>query len=543
MKPQVLFEALAEIAGEHEQNPSDDLLVVPVLTDELETRRDLLGEVAEFLGGTLLDVSSGLYDQPIGAYDDPALRGAVGAGLSFQHPGGGRSEISLSMVDGKIESTLRSRGRVVTVPSPAETQLLAISRALFVERLAEDELAILLYDEKLFDDDTQAAVLNMLTGLGRQARIRLGGVRTLVPLIRSTGLDRARHCQLHRGVRYSLNGRELVRRHVASHLDDTIRKLIVPRPQPLVLFLGAGFSASSNMPVGNSVRNDTIRRICQIADDGHSDEQLAATLFRFATAPGRSLLTNDEIELGEDRFANSVTLEQVVRIEKELFEESVPRTIQSLRQHHNNIIGDSSTRFGDAVYALHRLIQQKRNLILVTVNFDELAEHGQNDAVDIAVEDSEFAALVPILSGMKSGGKHPEGKIPLLKLHGTINSPETCVAADDQTKSGISPQKAQALMALVTDLSAEQRLPWVYVGASMRDIDLNRIFGANEFNDFVSERWVAPWPEASVQRFIDSQNRWWKALGQSLFDRTVTETADAFVSVLAEMWEREAPTS
>ena len=70
----------------------------------------------------------------------------------------------------------------------------------------------------------------------------------------------------------------------------------------------------------------------------------------------------------------------------------------------------------------------------------------------------------------------------------------------------------------------------------MRDIDLDRIFGAREFNESVSERWVAPWPEDSVRRFVNGKNRWWAAAGETLLDRTVTETADAFMTTLAHEW-------
>jgi hypothetical protein len=539
MKPEVLFEALAGVAAEHARNMSSDLLVVPVLSDELESRQGLLREVAEFLGGRLLDVSSGAYDEQIRAYDDAALRGAVEVGLAFTHPGGGETRLELNYSDGILDSTLHSRGRPVTVPSPAETQLMAISRALFEDRLTDDELAILLYDEKVFDEDSQKAVLSMLTGLGRQKGIRLGAVRTLVPLLRSTGLSRSLHCRRRRGVRYGLGGDVLIRRHTDRHLTDTVRKLVVPREQPLVLFLGAGFSASSGLPVGNAVRNRTIRRICQIDGDDLSSEQLAATLFRFASEAEKPLLTNAESDLGEAAFASSVTLEQVVRIERDFFEESVPRTIETLRKHYEAVISQPNARLGDAVYALHRIIAARRRLVIVTVNFDELPELDNGDHLDVAVEESEFTQMVPVLEGMKVGAQHPDGKIPLLKLHGTISRPETCVVTDEQTRSGISPAKAQALRSLVSDLTDDSRVQWVYVGASMRDIDLNRTFGENDFNERASEWWVVPWVEPSIQAFVDQTQRWWRGSGETLYDRTVTETADTFMSQLADHFDDE----
>jgi hypothetical protein len=110
------------------------------------------------------------------------------------------------------------------------------------------------------------------------------------------------------------------------------------------------------------------------------------------------------------------------------------------------------------------------------------------------------------------------------------------VATDDVTRSGITPPKREALMQLVRDVPEGSHVPWVYVGASMRDIDLDGILGQREFNESVSERWVAPWPEMSVYRFVYTKNRWWAAQGQTLLSRTVTETADAFMNALASGW-------
>jgi hypothetical protein len=415
---------------------------------------------------------------------------------------------------------------------------MALARSVFDLRLASHELAVLLYDENLFDEATQRAVLQMLTGLGRQSGLRLGAVRTLIPFIHSAGLDRARHCQLHRGVRYSLSGEEIIRRNPTVQLDDTVSKLTAARVEPLVLFLGAGFSASSKMPVGNSVRNTTIRRICGLHDehDGRTDRQLGEALFQFANEPGRDLLSDHEREIGERQFADSATLEQAVRIERDQLEVPVPPTITELRARHDALLADPTFRFGDAVYALHKMIEDGRRLVIVTVNFDELVESGHADLLDVVVDDADFTRISSILLSMRDGGSHPDGKVPLLKLHGTIGRPETCVATDDVTRSGITPAKFNALMALVKDLPEGRHVPWVYVGASMRDIDLDRVFGHREFNESVSERWVSPWPELSVHRFVYTKNRWWAAKGETLLSRTVTELADSFMNVLAAGW-------
>ncbi len=540
MKPQTLFAALTEIAAEHEAHSADHLLVIPTITDDMETRRDLVAEVAEVLGGVLLDAINGGYEGPVRAYDDPVLRGDVQQSLTFEHAqGGGRTETELVFDGEHVDVHLHVRGRKVTIPSPSEARLMGVARALFDIRLVEAELAILLYDEKTLDGDTQLALLSMLAGLGRKPDVRLGGVRTLVPLMHATSLERERHCQPRRGVRFSLIGSELVRRNPTDHMDLTIRRVTAEREQPLVLFLGAGFSASSGMPVGNSVRNSAIRRILEMPDedDGLTDEELARMLWEHVNRPPTyDLLSPLEKHHGEDVFARNATLEQVARIEAELLDVGVPPSIRELQEHHDRRVEDASYVFGDAIYALHRIIDSGRRLVIVTVNFDELVEYGHADQLDIAVDDDEFERLAEILAEMRGGGDHPDGKVPLLKLHGTISRPETCVVTDRQTRSGITPAKDRALRALIEDLPVDARAPWVYVGASMRDIDLDVVFSAHEFNSSgVNERWVAPWPEESVRRFVETKNRWWAAR-ESLLSHTVTETADAFMTALADQW-------
>jgi hypothetical protein len=533
MKPQSLFEALAKVAGEHERAADDHLLVIPVLTDELESRRDLLREIAEFLGGALLDLSRDDYDSAIDAYDDPVLRGAVAGTLQFYRPGIGHSKVTLSYTNGQLDATLITQGEPAASPSRAESRLLSIVRSLFDIRLVDDELAILSYEEDIFDQPTQSALLSMLTGLARQSGLRLGSVRTLVPLIRSGGLNPERHCQLYRGVRFSLTEDTLIERNPPRHVTDVVRKVTADRPTPLVLVLGAGFSVSSGMPIGNGVRNSAIQRICELADiAGRSDRDLATELFRYAS--DRDFLTPLEREGGEENFSSGATLEQALRIERQAFDRPIPETLEQLQRRHNERLSGPPQMLGSAVYDLREIVRQGHRLILITVNFDELVEHENAEHLDIAVDDTDFERLTPLLAEMQRGASHPENLAPLLKLHGTINRPESCIATDEETRSGISPAKERALHALV-DEAPDGQLQWVYVGASMRDIDLNAILASNPFNEKLSEYWVAPWLEPSVCHFVYSKGRWWVP-GQSLLDRVVTETADSFMRILAKKW-------
>jgi len=534
MKAGDLFEVFSALAREHdERGPNASLLVLPVLIDTTENRRELFEQAAEFLGGLLLDVTSGGYATPTPAYDDSGLRAEVQTGLRVAR-GHHVTEVELRFEDGWVAPRLVRDGSEVTVPTPADEEVISLARALFDERLLSRELAMLLISENSFDFHMRAQVLSMLTALGQRPDLRLGAARTLVVFIQSEGLSVERHCRP-RGVRYGLTDDRLIRRNPHEHMVDTVRKIVAPREPPVILFLGAGFSASSGMPIGNDLRDDAIRSICQVADDdGRSSDELALALRAYAIQPTRRWLSSEEEGLTDDEFARTLTLEQVARIQSQALEVGVPPVLSELQQLHDARLTGGDP-LGAAVYALHEIIERRPRLVIITVNFDELVEHDHDDWLDVAIADDEFEGLQPILAEMRQGGSHPNCKVPLLKLHGTINQPRTCMVTEEQTRFGISPAKQGAMLELVSDGESADPVPWTYVGASMRDIDLDHIFSLPQFNMGSSERWVTPVLEESVELFVAKKHRWWSA-SDTVLERTVTETADTFVGELATQW-------
>jgi SIR2-like domain len=535
MRPTDLFAVLAGVAAEHAAVRSDGpSQVIPVLVGALESPRDLLEQSAELLGGILLDLTSGNFASAIAAYDDSGLRAEVETALSSTRPRT-RIDLELSYSSGEIDARLKRNGTLSTVLSAADEELLAVARSLFDERLLRCEMAILLLSENSFDRDNRHRVLQMLTGLAGRRDLRLGSARTLVVFIQSDELSVSRHCQPKRGIRFSLIEDRLVQRNPFEQMGDTVRKLVVPRDQPLVLFLAAGFSVSSDMPVGNGLRDEAIKRICELdPTDSRRDEELALVLFEYATSGGRTWLSSRELGLSSEEFARTLTLEQVGRIEAESLDVPVPPVLTELKRLHDARL-TSGDPLGRAVYELDRIIERSPRLVLITVNFDELIEHAHPDRLDVAVSDADFVRLKPILEAMREGGNHPDGKIPLLKLHGTISRLETCVVTDEQTRSGISEAKQNALLALVSGLDSSSAIRWTYVGASMRDIDLTHVFSLGPFAQGANERWVAPYLEPSVELFVANTQRFWTGR-ENLLSRTVTETADAFMAELAARW-------
>lgn len=528
-----LLQTLADVGYEHAQprRSGDKMRVVTALVTGLDTPVTLLQEAAAQLGGVLLDCTGGEFDSAVDGFDDSALRGDITAALAIRDQG---LEVELLYAGGSVDAALREHGDILTHPTDGQQHLLAVARAVQDARLATNEFAVLLYNETILDYGARAAVLSMLTGLAESQTTLGGGTRTLLVLIRSAGLDIGEHCNWPHGVRYCLEDSSLVRRHPPDVLPTQAGRLSRQRQRPLVLFLAAGFSASSGMPVGNALRDDAIRRLTGETDPTLGSDQLADSLYDWAA--GRELLSPLEQSIDRERFVTTLALEQVVRMEIEETQERPPRTMRDLKDHHDERLG-SGEPFGQAVYALKDILERDAPLILITVNFDELVEEVARAHLDIAVTDDEFRTITPIIEAMQRGDTHPRGQTPYLKLHGTISDLDTCIATDDATRSGLSAAKRDALIALTAGLDANNPLWWIYIGASMRDIDLqHNVFGHTEFYEGVQEWWVSPTMVSSVEAYLDAHSRAWRENGGTLFRRTITETADSFLQQFALKW-------
>jgi hypothetical protein len=80
------------------------------------------------------------------------------------------------------------------------------------------------------------------------------------------------------------------------------------------------------------------------------------------------------------------------------------------------------------------------------------------------------------------------------------------------------------------------KIPWIYVGASMRDTDLTTVFNRKEFAEGVHEIWVSPYLPPTVHEFaqVHRGNIWSKK--EDLHSHSVTELADEFLRQLADAW-------
>lgn len=523
-----LLGALSEIVREHESYGIADLTVVPVLYRSIDdgpanppfgAALGLMDATAHLLGGAFLDTDSPVFDSPVTTDRDPVLEGALPVAVAGTL--GPATEIRIEYSGGHVDAKLRRRGRDVTATG-GEARFLAVIRALFAPDLRTTDFAIVAYREGGLDTRLRPACFRMVCSLQDQAGL-LRSLRTLVIAIETPRESPTVHCPPGVGARYLFKQQRMTRRHPPSRLRAEVARLAGEPDRPLVFFLGAGFSASSELPIGDGLRDEAIARV--LGEDPNEAIEWARELFRRRN----DLLTPTE-RRDIDDFAASLTFEQVMRIEQDHTGTDVPRGLLDFREIHDAALGRPA---GPAVRQLQALLDLPKKLVVISVNFDELVERDHRDKLDVIIEDDAFAEFARNgLEGYLAGAPDPR-RVPYLKLHGTISEIDSCVASSRQTQRGLAPGKRAALKAL---LSIDKPLRWVYVGASMRDVDLKEILDGALFRDVADERWVAPFPDDTVERFAASREQFetWQTVG--LFARQITETADAFMTELAHQW-------
>jgi hypothetical protein len=260
------------------------------------------------------------------------------------------------------------------------------------------------------------------------------------------------------------------------------------------------------------------------ADPMRSDD-LAARFHKLAT--DRNWLSPVEQRLREDEYVHRLTLEHVIRIEHTVAPE-LP-TLLEFRDLHDRSI----RRPGGAVRDFGALLERLAGRIVVAeVNFDRMVEEHTRARLRVFTSTKDFAGAREYLDRYLSG---KERDIPLLKLHGSIEDFATCIVSTEQTERGVGEEKLSALRRL---LDPSHPMPWLYVGASMRDLDLRPLLLGEEFARGVDERWVSPYLVDSVEEFGRERDaRWRDSRDRTIQDRLITETADTFFAALREAVE------
>jgi hypothetical protein len=519
-----LFELAVEIARLHGQSQTGVITVVPVIVDDLQTARPILRALCDLLQGRLLDASDpdsteSNLQSPVPATEDPVRRAAVTTELTTPM---GRQVVLKNTAGGFVDAEL-DNPPVGKEQSAGERTIVALARATTHRDLDQYEFAVIAYDSGTMDLPFRRAVWQLM--VNQLAGMRNRTLRTLV-VVAEAAIDIELHCQTDKGFRFAVVGGRFLRRQGKDNLMATVSS-ISRHPRPFVLFLGAGFAASSRLPLGNSVRDSAIKRLLSIpAVESPTSEDLAIRFHAFLSEkPG--WFSESEQQMSREEFVRKLTLERVVRAEARM-DPTIP-TLEEFRQHHDSVIHSP----GAAALDLARILSNGAGrVILIEVNFDLLVEQHAQVPLRVFASDEEFVSAAQYLDRYLA---REESAIPLLKLHGTITDFKTCVVSEEQTEQGIGAGKLAALRKLLGPANLPRL--WIYVGVSMRDRDLLRVLVGEEFAQGLDERWVCPYLVDTVADYAHDRTPFWARTPQlNIEDRLITETADAFFSSLNSVW-------
>jgi hypothetical protein len=351
-------------------------------------------------------------------------------------------------------------------------------------------------------------------------------LRTFVP-IAGGEVDVSAHCnRLEGSARLVVREGELIERAPSRTLADSLRMILPDVSKPIVLFLGAGFSASSDIPQGNRLRDLAIASLT--GRDVGSIELIPA--FRHFLDDHERWMT-DEKQLPLDIFERNLTLERVLREEFYALsgrDRSESGTLQRMRRDCSRAL-DRQPPGRQSLWKLAGLLPR---LVIVTVNFDQQAEMGMAAGNIVIVNRDDLARNRDLVVSRLKGDPTP---LPILKLHGSIDNFESLVADINSTSRGLPAEMTIMLDSIVSTVGY---MPWVWIGCSMRDADVTAWLAGKSGRTDLLEWWVDPLPPLSVQIYA-KRWRWkdWAEMDQTLRDRQITEVSDRFLSALVSYVE------
>jgi hypothetical protein len=394
----------------------------------------------------------------------------------------------------------------------------------FDSAIRKSQLALVVYDESHMEKTAADALWNYYCLF--VPRYDMDHLRTLVLLCYTGGIEPTRHFQKFNSARFIVNKEKVSRRRSWSVDKQEVRRLGAEATIPPVLFLAAGFSSSTrtgdgDLPMGNELRDRALNRL--VGD--FENEAVMSAAFRTYCEDRGTLLPGEE-DMSESEFQRTLTLERVLQLELA----EAPNPLGTTLTQFQGEVNEACNNPGEALKILGDMLSSGTRAILVTVNFDELVEHQCGDEVKTFATDEDFEDAASYVDAYLAG---TEDAAPLLKLHGTLSRPDSIVATVESVAKGLPPSKTAALRALVATRTEPRS--WFYVGASMRDRDILLHISSREFAEGVSEWWVAPSIDSSVERFIrDVRDPVWRDLDMEFGAeaKCITTTADIFMAEL-----------
>lgn len=531
-----ILEWLRQVLDEHcdhDVRRGGAAVLMPTALPERKRWTPLIRQVLEAEDGVLVDATQcgrGVKCAKL-EEDVPELVAAVQELLGSYNRDDTFANLRLDIVAGSACITGAQHFDSINAAQRAFREVVA---ALCADDLRSSQLAALVYAEDSLDDARKQEVWEVLMRLPEL--LRLSAASTLAVVAGDGSVDFNVHCAGFPSLRARImDGGGLLRRHPWYR---SIRPILDLRrysreDQPLVvLFLGAGASVADGLPTGDTLRNQSLGKVVGRPVDRGTFDSAAREWWRMLAEV--DALSDGELAAKVDEFVRTLTLERLIAQEQREQNQNFTTTLREFAVQHTKVIANIEARRSAGamgVDALTRLVECQQRLVLVTVNFDRVIEAriGPGKLRSFVSEDDlkEFGDYLDDYS--VSGGA-----VPLLKLHGDIDLPDTIVANIDETRAGLSSARDSALLQLMDRFEAQKLRPWWYVGYSMRDRDLETTWKSPRFSKF-NEYWVAPFLDGFVDEFI-SGNRLltWERAGRRYtpMNRLISLTAKDFFEVL-----------
>jgi SIR2-like domain len=488
--------------------------VVPVVHDALDGDRPLLEAALRHYGGQLL-----VADPVVTERDGDPDTGLVEVV---------REVADLYPLDIEIDA---SGGHVsVTTADPAKANdshrvVLATLAILLSDQLASASLTALAYPAAGLDSTRLDFLWRLL--VHQVPPVLPADLRTFVPIVHGPVSVRD-HCAGNPSARWVIRaGFAHKRRRDPDALSGQVARIAGDLSRPLVLFLGAGASASARIPQGDAVRDQAIQRLLGTR---LSPLEIPERFHTWVVEEGR--LLPDEDAMDRDAFIRLLTLERVLHEEfRDLLNSGRSRSDSNTVQTLMLECDSARLRMPRGRQALWRILQAHTRALVVEVNFDLQVEDQCPVVHAVYATPADFDRardhVAAFLSGDRGAGA------PVLKIHGTITDPDSLVADLDQTVSGLSTAVREALD-VVVDAGP---LDWIWVGCSMRDRDINQWMRTKREKQ-IHDWWVDPLPGIGIPAFVRETRP--PAMQLELLQRVITESSDAFLVALADRVEAVA---
>ncbi|MCM3535028.1 SIR2 family protein [Cellulosimicrobium funkei] len=508
---------LEMLVNEHRRDRGGRSALVPCVHEELEGDADLLAAGARRCGGALfyLDDDTG-WEHPPGPVNRDrwaVLEGLVGSAPPDVLPCG-------LTVKATADGVIVALADTSLTPEPSLTLILRAAEVIASSAYDQLDLVIMAVSVAPIDADRRQLLWRMLTI--DPADLSLASPTTIVPIL-GTRLDPQLDYRLTPEIRYVVRWDRVIHRSVEANRLN-IATIANCGDQPVVLFLGAGASASAGIRLGNAYRDLALEAFV-----GRHDESQGAGEAFFDYLHDRQHFLPGDTE-SRTSFAAGLTLERVLRetfLELGFRSRTESPVIQELMDDCAEALG--FVRLGRA--AIRDLVKRLHGrLVLVTVNFDELIETDIGVPANVLYTPEQFESGLDSLRAYLAGdGAQP---VPVLKIHGSISDPKSLIATIDSTSAGLHDHVRNALNLIID--SARKPLRWVWVGCSMRDRDVNAWLGGLTA-DALDEWWVDPLPGQPLDEFYAAHRAHrWERTGQDLQGRLVIDSADGFLHALAD---------